>query len=162
MALGLQSPLYRYPDALRDTNRQGPARLVFSQVGTDRCLEVDGRSQCRPGPTAGLGWATFLFSEPLEPWAIELISALWVGTLSFFPAFWARSRTALWSANAIVAASLLALPSLIGLAATPALQVAGAAGGIVAGRRLQRVFGRARSAVPLGVGTTWRNRASQA
>jgi hypothetical protein len=139
-ALGLHTPVFRYPRALRDAPRESPARFILSQHGKQRCLGVGEISQCRPGYSVGLGWATFIFSEPLSPWTQEIISAVWIGALSFVPGFWARSRSVVWCGVLIVAAALLAIPPMTGLAPTPALQLAGAACGFVSGRRFQRVF----------------------
>jgi VanZ family protein len=113
------------------TGRRGAYRIVLND-----------RTSSTLGPTVGSGWALLLYPESLPAALMTALCAIWVGAL-FLPAgFWTRTRGDTVWAGAALAAGLIGAPLLTPLVATPAIQWAAAAAGLVAGAGLRVLCSR--------------------
>jgi hypothetical protein len=119
------------------------ARAWRDEQGT-LCLAANAASACRLGPTAGTGWALVFFSDRMPAWLVSLLGPLWL-MLLFLPAgFFSASRrdpearTLSPVPIVIVTCALVLMAPEVGLMHTPAVEIVGAATGLVVGALLRR------------------------
>ena len=143
--LGLDQMDHRLRGALGGLE---PGNVVAARAWRDEqgtlCLAANAASACRLGPTAGTGWALVFFSERMPAWLISLLGPLWL-MLLFLPAgFFGVSRRDLAGRTLspvpilIVTCALVLMGPAVGLVRTPAVEIAGAATGLVVGALLRR------------------------
>lgn len=127
--LDLDQPPTRWRGALRAESGD-PPRAV--RIRGAWCIDPDGRRLCA-GATAGGGWGMIAYPDDIARRFGAWMDAAWVALLFLPLGLWMR-RTPLHAAALSVAlASLIVLPALGILAATPVLEWIGAAVGIGAG-----------------------------
>ena len=105
-------------------------------------FEVNGRITSGLGCTVGCGWAVLMYPESFPAWMRMLLGAAWVGGLLAPAGFWMRTRGDALFTAAAVATGLAGAPAFTPLVATPALQWAAAALGVLAGAALRIVLSR--------------------
>ena len=100
------------------------------------CVSIDQARHCSLGFTVGQAWGVFLYRSGWSEGVKNLLSVAWLTGLLIPIGYWAPRR---WGSivPCLAALSLITFaPSLIGTLATPVMQTAGAAFGILLGHLL--------------------------
>ncbi len=129
-----------------------PFRLAWRADAKGYCIELDGRERCGHGLTVGDTWMIVHFLD-LSPGQRTVAQLLWPW-LAFIPAGLAIGRPGALAASAVVTVVMfLAGAPILGFAATPPHQVAGAVLGLATGALVGRYF-RGRSSIFRGAQRT--------
>ena len=112
----------------RDPTRRG-ARL---------CIARDEARWCGLGYTMGDGWKFIYYPHSFPPWALAALNAFWMAGWTVGVGWWARRHAATGVALAVVGLTIALGPRLVGLNATPLVEIAGAVGGVAVGWLMQR------------------------
>ncbi len=147
---GLDQPDIRLRGAFAAVARGDTIRIDLRRHGNAWCLSLNLVQRCGLGYTVGAAWAMVLFPRHWAPWSYTLLGAMWVGGLALPIGLWARPRIESAVAVALFAGAVAVVPSLVGLAATPASEWCGAALGYAAGLALQPVLRRSLAATATG------------
>jgi len=133
IALRLRGPEIRVHDALRGIVWRAPLSVIVRPADSGYCFRVNVTEHCGLGFTVGTGWAFLFGGQPgilrLQP----ILNPGWLAALFFPIGLWARFGWAFVAAVALSLASLLILPSAIGLLPTPPTELVGALAGFLAG-----------------------------
>ncbi|HMH81615.1 MAG TPA: VanZ family protein [Gemmatimonadales bacterium] len=141
-ALRLDQPDIRVTDAMEGMRAGDSLDVTVTREGRACRVALNGRTAAGLGPTVGSGWGLLMYPEALPAVLKGLLSAVWVGALFLPAAFWIRTRgEAVWVTAALVA-GLVGAPALTPLVATPAIQWAAAALGLLTGAGLRVVVAR--------------------
>jgi hypothetical protein len=150
--LGLAKPDFRADGALAGV---APGDTITVTAWTDGkgpgfCLALDARRWCGLGYTVGDGWRLIFYPEHFPPTALILLNALWIAGWSLGIGWWggARQHQATGVALGLVVVTLLAGPRLVGLLATPLVELAGAVGGVAGGWWVSTALRRSGTAFP--------------
>jgi len=130
-AIGLDSPGYWLPRAFPDSSNANIGSVSVRRDGARWYVSVRGK-RATLGPTVGKGWALLAYTDAIAHRWGKALDTAWVFLLCVPIGFWARSRTALAAACAIVLV-LFWLPNITGVVSTPLIEWIGAGLGFLAG-----------------------------
>jgi VanZ family protein len=131
-ALGFDSPSLRAPDALRGVGAGDRLTVTIRLAGKGHCIEVDARTTCDLGLTAGTGWALLLYSQGIPPAVHGILNVLWMAGLALPVGYFSRPSWEAGLAVGVMAAALVALPTPVTTG-----ELAGGVAGLLGGLRLQ-------------------------
>ena len=136
-AMGLDSPELRAPDAMDEVHAGDRLVIEVRPDGRGYCVDVNGVTTCGVGFTAGSGWELLLYRQALAPALHDIVSLLWIAALALPVGYWTRAGWESGLAAGWLAAALLVLPSVSGLALTPPAEIAAAFAGLAGGMWLR-------------------------
>jgi VanZ family protein len=129
--IGLDEGAYRLPDAFPDSSNADMRSVSVRGDGARWYVSVRGR-RATLGPTIGRGWTLLAYTDAIAQRWGQALDAVWVFLLCLPIGFWARGRSALAAACAVVLV-LLWLPDITGVVSTPLIEWIGAGLGFLAG-----------------------------
>jgi hypothetical protein len=136
----LDQPDLRVVGGWRDLIPGSEITVTARRSGRNYCVGFGTQPPCGSGFAAGIGWALFLYNERWPAGLHSALSIFWLGMLGFPVGFWARRRWESLCALVVFAATIVAVPTWVGLLDTPARQVLGGIVGIGLGIALARVI----------------------
>lgn len=130
-AAGLDEPVYWLAHAFPDSSNADMGSVSARRDRARWYVSVPSK-RATLGPTVGEGWTLLAYPDVIARRWGKALDTAWVFLLCVPIGFWARSRTALAAACAIVLV-LLWLPDITGVVSTPLIEWIGAGLGFLAG-----------------------------
>ncbi len=131
-SLRLDQPDLRVSKALGAPGAER-TQIRFWQQGRNYCIEAASNSDCSLGFTLGDTWGIVLYPGSPDSDTRSMAALLWLALLMLPAGLAARHPATLVLLGLTVAATLLMLPRLAGIAPTPPLQIAAALAGLLIG-----------------------------
>ena len=129
----LRQPDLRWRDALLGLVRGDTLRLGWRRAAPGYCLMLAGRERCGLAYTLGDAWG-FVQFEPRLPGAAHASLDVWfMALLGLCAGLFLKRDVAGYAAAGVVLLAAVALPPLLGLAATPLVQLVALAVGLFGG-----------------------------
>ena len=136
----LEQPDIRVVGGWRDLVPGSEVAVTARRSGRHYCVGFGPEPPCNSGFSAGMGWALLLYIEHWPALFRSAMSMVWLAMLALPVGFWARRRWESLCALSILTATMVVLPSWVGLLPTPALQLLGGIAGAGLGMMLARVL----------------------
>jgi len=130
----LDQPDLRLRDGMRGVAAgQEIAVRSWSPATGEYCLRIGERAECGLGLTIGTGWGLLLYAGSFPPWFKQLLATGWMAALLAPMAFLLRRRWESAAAVAVAALAIGAIPGLVALRPTRAIEWLGAGVGLASG-----------------------------
>jgi hypothetical protein len=147
--LGLASPPARVAGAFSGCGPERDLELAISGALQNPQVARDGRALPVDSPGVGSGWAFAMYSDRLPFWVALIADMTWLAVLGLPAGLWAYRTAVGMLALALVTMMFLLLPSMFGLRALQAHEVAALAGGAALGSAAGRSAARRASLLPV-------------
>ncbi len=131
--LRLRQPDLRWVGALAAVKAGDTLEMGFRRAPHAYCISFGDRERCDFTNTVGRAWAMLQFVPHTPATTEAALSALLMGLIGICFGLFVRRDAAGYVVVGIVLAGAVVVPALLGLALTPAIQVAGLAAGVAAG-----------------------------
>ncbi len=129
----LRQPDLRWREALAGVKPGDTISLAFRRYRPGVCVALNGRERCGMAYTLGEAWGMIQFPDGLSGADRTALDVLFMIGLGLCAGLFIQRRPAGYLAAAAIVAGAVMVPILVGLGATPVLQVGGLAAGLGGG-----------------------------